>query len=71
MPEQEEIKDMNFGVHVLPKEDNKYELGSSEKQWKTIYGTVDGKMSHKLTIGNQVYDGSGDVTIPVYDGSYT
>ena len=52
MPEQEEIKDMNFGVNVLPKEDNKYELGSSEKQWKTIYGTVNGKMSHKLTIGN-------------------
>lgn len=62
---------MNFGTDVLPKDDNTFELGSSDKQWKTIYGTVNGKMSHKLIIGDYEYDGSGDVTIPIYDGSYT
>lgn len=63
--------EMNFGTDVLPKTDNTYELGSTTKRWKKIYGDVDGAMMHKLTIGSYEYDGSGDVTIPIYDGSYT
>lgn len=62
--------EMNFGTDVLPKTDNTYELGSQDKRWKTVYGDVDGKMLHKLIIGSYEYDGSGDVTIPIYDGSY-
>lgn len=27
------------------------------------------KLSHALTIGDKIYDGSEDVTIPIYDGN--
>jgi len=42
-----------------------------------IYGTLKGnsdtadKVNHTLTIGSFTFDGSENVTIPVYDGTYS
>lgn len=75
MPDQQEIKDMNFGVNVLPKTDNEYELGNENLRWKTIGGrviygdTIIGMQ--KLKIGDYEYDGTTEISIPIYDGSYT
>lgn len=33
---------MNFGVHVLPKVTTTYNLGSTDKKWNNIYGTLKG-----------------------------
>ena len=75
MPDQEEIKNMNFGVNVLPKEDEKYHLGDEDLKWETIHGkTIYGDTiigMQKLKIGGQEYDGTTEITIPIYDGSYT
>lgn len=36
--------------------------------WQKIGGNSIAKLSHSLTIGNQVYDGSKDVIVGTYDG---
>ena len=41
-----------------------------------VYGNISGnastadKLNHTLTIGSQTFDGSANVSIPVYDGTY-
>lgn len=65
--------EINFGTNVLPKTDETYDLGSTNKKWNNIYGDLIGtatKVSQSLIIGGYTYDGSTQVSIPIYDGSY-
>lgn len=71
--------EMTFKADLIPPENRidqttqeailDYSIGKASHRWK-FYGTLSGNMEGKLTIGSYTYDGSADVDIPVYDGSY-
>ena len=44
------------------------ECGISVKDGNKFFDGIAARVEHTLTIGPHVYDGSADVTIPVYDG---
>ncbi len=35
----------------------------------SVTGVINGQLNHKIKIGNYEYDGSSDITIPIYDGA--
>jgi hypothetical protein len=66
--------DLTVTGHVLPGEDNKYDLGAEDAQWANIYG-VDGSLSGDLTVAGTLTVGTGIVVlgggITVQEGGIT
>jgi hypothetical protein len=54
--------DLTVTGHVLPGEDNKYNLGAEDAQWANIYG-VDGSLSGDLTVAGTHTVGTGIVVL--------
>ena len=53
---------MNFGVHVLPKVTTTYNLGSTDKKWNNIYGTLKGNADTATALTSN----AGSSSIPIY-----
>ena len=62
---------MNFGVHVLPKVTTTYNLGSTDKKWNNIYGTLKGNAdtATKLATARSLKTKLDSTTAVTFDGS--
>lgn len=47
-----------------------YDYSATDRVVMSTRAIEAGKVSHKLTIGEIEYDGSKDVSVPVYDGNH-
>lgn len=65
------MADMNFGVHVLPKVTTTYNLGSTNKKWNNIYGTLKGNADSatKLATARSLKTKLDSTTAVTFDGS--
>ena len=56
------MANMNFGVNILPREDNTYTLGNSDKKWNIYANTINGQEMEIATVSEvEEYLGYGDL----------
>ena len=65
------MADMKCGVHVLPKTTTTYNLGSTDKKWNNIYGTLKGNAdtATKLVTARSLKTKLDSTTTVTFDGS--